>query len=141
MLKQAKTHPANVSQSEKQFEFEKRPFNAFYGTLTSAGYVRLKPGRISEAGTDEAGIADILLQPIQSKDDQSQMVHLDARIKIKNSQLRTMRLQVAVGINSAVTQKQMETVPSTAFPMAAYAGPGVTNQTEWRTICIVLGWI
>ena len=37
MLTHAETHPAHVSQSKKQFEFGKRRFNAFYGTLTSAG--------------------------------------------------------------------------------------------------------
>ena len=57
------------------------------------------------AGTDEAGIADILLQPVQTKEGQTQMVQLDARIKIKCSQLRTMRLQVAATINPGITQK------------------------------------
>ena len=80
------------------------------------------PGRITRAGTDEAGIADILLQPVQTKEDQTQMVQIDARIKIKSAQLRTMRLQVAQMINPAVTQKQMETAKATPFPMAQYAG-------------------
>ena len=65
------------------------------------------------------------------------MVQIDARIKIKSAQLRTMRLQVAQMINPAVTQKQMETAKATPFPMAQYAG--VASQTDWRTI--VLGWI
>ena len=137
VLKQAKTHPANISQSEKQFEFQKQRFNNFYGTLTSAGYVRLMPGRITHAGTGEAEIADILLQPLQTKDDQTQMVQIDAHIKIKSAQHRTMRLQVAQMISPAVTQKQMETAKANPFPMAAYAG--VANRTNWRTV--VLGWI
>ena len=95
------------------------------------------PGRITHAGSDEAGIAVILLQPSQTKEDQTQMVQIDARIKIKSAQLRNMRLQVAQMINPAVTQKQMETAKATPFPMAQYAG--VASQTDWRTI--VLGWI
>ena len=67
MLKNAKTHPANVSQSEKQFEFQRQRFNNFYGTLNSAGYIKLMPGQITHVGSDEPGIADILLHPLQTK--------------------------------------------------------------------------
>ena len=137
LLKQAKHAPGNISQSEKQFEFLRGRFNNFYGTLTSRGYIKLMPGQLTHVGSDEAGMADILLQPVQSKDDQTTMVQIDARIKIKSSQLRTLRLTVAQMINPAVTQKQMENAKATPFPIAQYAG--VANQTDWRTI--VLGWI
>ena len=137
LLKQAKTHPSNISQAEKQFEFLKQRYNNFYWTLTSKGYIKLMPGQLTHVGSDEAGIADILLQPLQTKEDQSAMVQIDARIKIKSAQLRTLRLTVAQMINPAVTQKQMENAKATPFPMAQYAG--VASQTDWRTI--VLGWI
>ena len=69
------------------------------------------------------------------------VVRLDARITIKQHQLRSMRLRIQVAlelmINPAVTQKHMETVKPTSFPMASYTC--VSTQSEWRTI--VLGWI
>ena len=92
LLKQQKVNPANISALEKQFEFEKQRFNNFYGTLPSPGEGKLVPGRISEHETDEAWIADILLQPMQTNIDQDTMVQLDSRIRIKQNQLRSMRL-------------------------------------------------
>ena len=91
MIKRQKTNPANVSSSEKSFDFEKQRYARVLTSLTDPKYINLLPGDISHTGTDEATYADLLLQDASSEGDEKRMVHqiLDARIKMKRSAFKT----------------------------------------------------
>ena len=62
MIKRHKKDPANVSSSEKAFDFERERYDRFVGCLNDPRYINLLPGDISHPGTDEATYADLLLQ-------------------------------------------------------------------------------
>ena len=137
MIKRQKTNPSNVSSSERSFEFQKAQYDRVMGSVTDPKYTNLLPGDISHTGTDEATYADLLLQDATSEGEEKRMVLLDARIKIKDRRLKSMRLQIVRQISPTVTQAQMEKTKPTPFPLAQFAG--VSTQTEWRTI--VASWI
>ena len=137
MVKRQKTNPSNVSSSERSFEFQKAQYDRVMGSVTDPKYTNLLPGDISHTGTDEATYADLLLQDATSEGEEKRMVLLDARIKIKDRRLKSMRLQIVRQISPTVTQAQMEKTKPTPFPLAQFAG--VSTQTEWRTI--VASWI
>ena len=65
------------------------------------------------------------------------MVHLDARIKIKDQRLKSMRLQIAKIISPTVTQAQLDKTKPTPFSFAQFTE--AATQTEWRSI--VASWI
>ena len=104
MIKRQKSNPTNVSSSEKAFDFEKERYDRFMGCLNEPRYINLLPGDISHSGTDDATYADLLLQDASSEGDEKKMVHLDARIKIKDQRLKSMRLGIAKIISPTVTQ-------------------------------------
>ena len=137
MLKRQKMNPANISGSEKQFNAKKEWYDKILGLLYDPKFVNLLPGDIAHTGTDEAQYADLLLQETASEEDEKSMVRLDARIKIKEQRLKSLRLQLAKLVSPTVTQVQLDKTKPTAFPLDKYAG--VANQTEWRTI--VCAWI
>ena len=107
------------------------------GSLNDPKYIKLLPGDISHTGTDEATYADLLLQDTTSEGEEKRMVQLDARIKIKDQRLKSMRLQIAKLISPTVTQAQLDKTKPASFPLAQFTG--VSTQTEWRTI--VVSWI
>ena len=137
MIKRQKISPANVSGSEKAFEFEKERYDRFMGSLYDPRYINLLPGDISHAGTDESTYADLLLQEKSTDGDEKAIVQLDARIKIKEQRLKSMRLGIAKLISPTVPQAQLDTMKPTSFPLDKFTG--VSTQTEWRTI--VVSWI
>ena len=127
MLKRQKTNPlnpANVSGSEKAFDFEKERYERFLGALNDPRYINLIPGDISHTGTDESTYADLLLQETVSDGDEKSMVQLDARIKIKEQRLKSLRLQIAKIISPTVTQAQLEKTKPTSFPLDKFTGRG-----------------
>ena len=69
MIKRQKTNPANVSSSEKAFDFEKERYGRFMGCLSDARYINLLPGEISHPGTDESTYADLLLKDASTDGD------------------------------------------------------------------------
>ena len=95
MLKRQKLNPANVSGSEKQFTAKKEWYDKILGLLYDPKFMNLLPGDIAHAGTDESQYADLLLQETASDVDEKSMVRLDARIKIKEQRLKSLRLQLA----------------------------------------------
>ena len=137
MLKRQKLNPANVSGSEKSFNVEKERYDKYMGFLYNPRFFSLLPGDISHAGTDESVYADLLLQETSNDVDEKSMVRLDARIKIKEQRMKSLRLQLARMISPTVTQVQLEKTKPTSFPLEKYTG--VATQTEWRTI--VVSWI
>ena len=92
MIKRQKNSPINVSSAERAFEFEKAQYDRMMGSLADPKYIKLLPGDVSHTGTDEATYADLLLQESSSDGDEKRMVQLDARIKIKETRLKRMRL-------------------------------------------------
>ena len=116
---------------------EKGRYDKIMGLLYDPRFFSLLPGEISHAGTDESVYADLLLQDKASDVDEKSMVRLDARIKIKEQRMKSLRLQLARMISPTVTQVQLEKTKPTSFPLDKYAG--VATQTEWRTI--VISWI
>ena len=69
--------------------------------------------------------------------DEKRMVQLDARIKIKETRLKSMRLQTARQTSPTRTQAHQEKAQPAPFPLAQFTG--VNTQSEWRTI--VISWI
>ena len=107
------------------------------GSLYDPRYTNLLPGDISHTGTDECAYADLLLQETVSDVDEKSMVHLDARIKIKEQRMKSLRLPIAKIVSPTVMQVQLEKTKPTSFPLDKFTG--VSTQTEWRTI--VISWL